>query len=123
MTAYWPIPAGTEGSHRTAARVTFGAICLSDSNHFPFKLHEAGGIAAWPRQTLDETGADWIRDNHEYDRHSMGSLKHIRRGRAARCYDHVRSKCCQFRRIFPQGLSIAIAPAIFELHIATLGPA
>jgi hypothetical protein len=32
---HWPIPAVMVGSRRTAARVTFGAISLSSSSHFP----------------------------------------------------------------------------------------
>jgi DNA-binding response OmpR family regulator len=38
MTANCPIPAGILASRRTAARVTFGAICLRSSGHFPLKL-------------------------------------------------------------------------------------
>ncbi len=38
ITAYWPIPAEA-GSRRTAVRVTFGAICLRSSSHFPHKLY------------------------------------------------------------------------------------
>src|SRR5262249_19769030 len=39
ITANWPIPEVAVGSRRTAARVTPGAICLSNSSHFPLKLY------------------------------------------------------------------------------------
>ena len=39
MTANWPMPATKAGSRRTAARVTPGAISLSNSGHFPHKLY------------------------------------------------------------------------------------
>ena len=35
----WPMPAAEVGSRRTATRVTFGAICLSNSTHFPLILY------------------------------------------------------------------------------------
>jgi hypothetical protein len=38
MTANWPIPVGVV-SLRTAARVASGAICLSNSGHFPARLY------------------------------------------------------------------------------------
>jgi hypothetical protein len=53
------------GSRRTAARFTFGAICLSSSSHFALMLYyKSSGIAAWPRQTIDEAGAHRIRNDH-----------------------------------------------------------
>ena len=39
IAAYWPIPAASEGSRRTATRVTLGAISLSNSSHFPLRLY------------------------------------------------------------------------------------
>ena len=66
------------GSRRTATRVTPGAICLSSSSHFPpmliFERHEPGGVAARPRQAVDEAGADWI-DDIKHDRHGAGRLQ------------------------------------------------
>jgi len=53
-------------SRRTATRVTPGAICLRQFQPFPaqavFIRHESGGVAARPRQAIDEAGADWIGD-------------------------------------------------------------
>jgi hypothetical protein len=39
ITANCPIPAVMAGSRRIAARVTPGAICLSNSSHFPLKVY------------------------------------------------------------------------------------
>src|SRR6266436_3684086 len=39
-----------------------------------FELHEAGSVAAGLRQTIDDTGADWIEDDHEHDRHGARRL-------------------------------------------------
>ena len=54
------------GSRRTATRVTPGAISLSSSSHFPLMLYsnavKPGGVAARPRQAVDEAGADRIGD-------------------------------------------------------------
>src|SRR5262249_37187423 len=36
-----------------------------------FELHEAGRTATWLRQTVDETGADWIGDDRKHDRHGV----------------------------------------------------
>ena len=78
MAANWPIPAVMAGSRRTAARVTPGAICLSSSSHFPLMPYsncdKAGGVAARPRQAIDEAGADRIGDDREHDRHGAGRL-------------------------------------------------
>jgi len=66
------------GSRRTAARFTFGAICLSSSSHFALMLYyKSSGIAAWPRQTIDEAGADRVDDLHEDDRHTAGCLSQL----------------------------------------------
>src|SRR5262245_42601048 len=78
MTPNWAIAEGLAGSRSTAARVTLGATCLSNSGHFPLKLYSnernPGGVAAWSRQTLDEAGSDRIRGRREHDRHRAGQL-------------------------------------------------
>jgi hypothetical protein len=66
------------GSRKTAARVTVGAISLTSSSHFPpqtvLEGHEAGRIAARPRQAVDEAGRDRIAYGREYDWHRVGRL-------------------------------------------------
>ena len=39
-----------------------------------FERDEPGGVAARPRQTINETGADRIDDNREHDRYGAGRL-------------------------------------------------
>ena len=39
MAPNWAFPEGLPLSRKTAARVTFGAICLSSSSHFPLRLY------------------------------------------------------------------------------------
>jgi hypothetical protein len=39
-----------------------------------FILDKAGGVAARPRQAIDEAGADRISDKREYYRHGAGRL-------------------------------------------------
>ena len=94
ITPNWAGPVGMVGSRRTATRVTLGAICLSSSSHFPahavFPIHETGGVAARPRQTLDEAGADRIGDDREHDRHRAGSLQQRPQGRGAMGKNDVR---------------------------------
>jgi hypothetical protein len=50
-----------------------GAISLSSSSHFSaqtvFEHRKIGNVAAQPRQAIDVADADWIRDDHEYNRH------------------------------------------------------
>jgi hypothetical protein len=78
--------------------LTPGAICLSTSSHFPaqavFEHEEAGGVAARARQVRNETGADRVDDNHEYDWYGAGRLQQRRHGRRARTsQDYVRREC------------------------------
>ena len=91
-----------------------GAICLSSSSHFAahavFEHGEAGGVAARPRQALDEPGADRIRDLREHDRNGAGRLQQRRHNRAARGQDDVRGERDQFRRVSAMAVGIARAP-------------
>jgi Resolvase, N terminal domain len=56
-----------------------------------FEHQKAGGVAAWPRQTIDEAGTNRIGDEREYDRHSAGYLEQRLHGRA-NSQDDVRRK-------------------------------
>ena len=57
---------GYAESRRTAARVTPRRDLFEQLQPFPaqavFELHKAGGVAARPRQAVDEAGADRIGD-------------------------------------------------------------
>src|SRR5262245_47308382 len=39
-----------------------------------FELDKSGGVAARPRQTINEAGTNWIGDNHKHDRYSARGL-------------------------------------------------
>ena len=80
---------------------------------------EAGGVAAWPRQALDEAGADRIDDTAEHDRHGAGRLQQRRHSRGASGQDDVRRERDQFRRVSANALGIARGPAV---SIRTLRP-
>ena len=127
MTPNWPVPAGMAGSRRTATRVTPGAICLSSSSHFPLMLysnsHETGGVAARPRQAVDEAGADRIGDDREHDRHGAGRLQQRPHGRGAMGQDDVRRERGQFRRVSANVGGIGRGPAGVDPHVAADGPA
>jgi hypothetical protein len=85
-------------------------------------LHKAGSVAARPRQTVDDAGADWVGDDHEHDRHGAGRLKHLLHNVAAD-QDDVRREDGQFRRVFANVVGIARPPAIIDPQIAAVGPA
>ena len=87
-----------------------------------FELHKAGGVAARPRQTIDDAGADWIRSEHEHDRYGASCLKQPLHGPASRKYD-VRREGGQFRRMVGNAVGIARAPAILDPHILPISPA
>src|SRR5262249_826145 len=40
-----------------------------------FESQEAGGVATWPRQTVDEAGANWIASDWENDWHRACHLQ------------------------------------------------
>ena len=111
----------------TAARVTPGAISLSNSSHFALMPYsnddKAGGVAARPRQALDEAGADRIGDDQRTRSARCGSPVATAPRRAASGQDDVRRERDQFRRIFANALGIACAPADVDLHVAAVGPA
>ena len=76
IAANWPIPADA-GSRSTPSARHPGATSLSSSSHFalkPYSNRKAGGVAAGPRQALDEAGADRIDACGENDRHGAGRL-------------------------------------------------
>ena len=69
MTPNWAGPVDVSVSPRTATRVTPGAICLSNSSHFPLMLYSKSmkpvALPPRPRQAVDEPAGDWIGDDRE----------------------------------------------------------
>ena len=115
------------GSRRTATRVTPGAICLSSSSHFRahavFELHETGGVAARPRQALDEAGADRVGDITN----TIGTVRvaccNGRHARGGIRQDNVRRERDQFGGVSANAVGIVRGPAGVNPHVAAVGPA
>jgi hypothetical protein len=119
------MPAETAGSRRTAARIVCGAISLSSAPFTAqtvFEHHEAGRIAAWPRQALHKAGTDRIRNDCAYDRDSSGCLQRRSYARATTGEDDIGRKPDQFRRESPRLSGIARRPAGVNVHVAALRP-
>src|SRR5262245_22329871 len=87
-----------------------------------FELHEAGGITARLRQTINEAGADWIGDDREHNRHGVSYLKYRSCRKAARGHDDVRRKRGQFFGLFAAGGRIGPRKAVVDSYIAALHP-
>ena len=68
------------------------------SGHAEFVRHEAGGVAARPRQAVDKAGADRIDAEREHDRHGAGRLQQ-RPWSNAISEDDVGRERGQFRRV------------------------
>ena len=101
-----------------------GAICLSSSSHFAahavFELHEAGRVAARPRQTVDEAGADRIGRRSRTRSARCGSPATTAPRRAASGQDDVRCERGQFRRVSANACRRSPAPQ--RMSICTLRP-
>ena len=88
-----------------------------------FEREEARGVAAWPRQAGDESSADRIRDDHEYDRHGVvAPCSSAPRSLAALGEDHLRRECDHFRCVLASGGNVRAKTEV-ELDIAAIGPA
>ena len=126
MTPNWPIPVGVAGSRRTATRVTPGATSLSNSSHLPLRpysnMRKPGGVAARPRQAVDEAGTDRIDDDREHDRHRAGRLQHRSHGRSARGQNDVRRERGQFHRVSANIRGIGRGPVGVDAHVVADGP-
>ena len=88
-----------------------------------FEQREAGSIAAWARQALDQSSSDRIGDLHEYDRQGAGHLLQRPHGRNASGKNNVGLECDQLAYEFANTLGIARAPADFDADVASVGPA
>ena len=111
-----------DGSRRTAARFTRGAISLSSSSHFPLMPYsncKAGSVAARARKACDEAGTDRVDDTDEHDRDRAGCLLQRAYTRTASGHNDVRRERDQFRRIFA---GIPTVKAVVNAHIAAVGP-
>jgi hypothetical protein len=126
MTPNWATPDGIAASRRTPTRVTLGAICLTSSSHLPLKpfvREKTGGVAAGPRQAIDEAGGDRIDGGREHDRHGVGRPKQRRHRRAAMGQNDVRRERGQFRSVSDNFGGIGRGPANVDPHVAADTPA
>jgi hypothetical protein len=86
-----------------------------------FPYHETRGVAARPRQAVDDAGADRIDAEREHDRHGAGRLQqrpHARTGSE----DDVGRECGQFRRLPANFGGTGRAPAGVDAHVTANGP-
>src|SRR5262249_12778678 len=88
-----------------------------------FERGEPGGIAARPRQAIDQASADWVDHATEHDRYCAGRLLHCGHVEAGISNDDVRRECDQFRGVFAGSVDIASGPADVEARVAAGGPA
>src|SRR5262249_43474216 len=88
-----------------------------------FVQDETGGVAARLRKAIDEAGADWVDDIHEYDRHIGRRLLQRRHCRARGGQDNIRCEREQFRRVPATAVGIDRAPTVVDPHVTTGGPA
>ena len=75
-----------------------------------------------PRQTGDESSADGIRDDHEYDRHGVSYFQQRPRRLAALGEDHLRRECDHFRCVLAGGGHVCAKTEV-ELDISAISPA
>src|SRR4051812_19358514 len=121
MTANWPIPTAYRALRRIAACVTFGAISLSSSSHFPHKLYsniiKPVAVGARLRQGLDEARPDRVGSDDEHDGNGVGDFQRYLCGAAAPGHKYIRSQRNEFRRILSQCSFIAFGIAHLDLHV------
>jgi hypothetical protein len=91
--------------------------------HAVFEQGESGGIAARPRQAVDEAGADRIDDGREHDRYGAGRLQQRPHGRGGMGQDDVGRERGQFRRVPANLGNIGRSPSCVDAHVAADGPA
>src|SRR5215210_3012194 len=61
-----------------------------------FECHEPGGIAAWPRQAVDEASANRVADDWENNRHRTAGLQQRTYGRGTMGQDDIGRERGQF---------------------------
>ena len=127
MAPNWPSPGGKGGTlkHRNTRHARHDL--LEQLQPFPaqaeFERHESGGVAARPRQAVDEAGAHWIDDDREHDRHGASRLEQRPHGRGALGQNDIRRERDQFRRVSAKVDGTGSGPARVDPHVAADGPA
>jgi hypothetical protein len=125
--AQLPAPGGYRGIPKDGRSRHAWRNLLEQFQPFPahavFEQSKTGGIAARPRQALDEAGADRVDHIDEHDRDGVGRLFQRRHARAARRQNDVRRECDQFHGVSATAYGIVRAPAVVDPHVAASGPA
>src|SRR5262249_31795077 len=86
--------------------------------HTEFSGDKTGRIAARPRQALDETDGDWIRERGENDRDRARHLSQRHEELAGRHKNHVGGERYQFLGKLAISLDIARSPANIARRVA-----
>src|SRR5712691_2654011 len=86
------------------------------------KIGEARGVAARPGYARGDPAADWIADDHEYDRNGPGGLDQRFHNRGAVADDDVGLKPDQLFRKGPHAVGIAGGKTIFDPQVLPDGP-
>ena len=87
-----------------------------------FEKHETGGIAAWPREAVDEACRNRISNDRENDRHGAGRLQQRGYGSGAMGQNDVRRERDQFRSVLANFGGIS-TPARVDPRVAADSPA
>ena len=123
----WPIPVAYGGipkdRHSRHARRDLLEQLQPFRAHAVFEVHEAGGVAARPRQAFDEAGADRIGDRPRTRSARCGSPAATVPRSSCHGQDDVRRERDQFGRVFANVVGIARGPADVDPHVAADGPA
>ena|SRR6266567_4075192 len=110
----------------TAAGVVAGAICLSNSSHFPLKLYSncMKPVALPPGcARLDQTAADGVDDGHENYWNCAIRLQERPYGRAAGCEDDIWRCRDQFGNLLTKNCYCGPCQAGVEPQVAAFDPA
>ena len=126
MTANWPVPEDIAWVPKDRRSRHARRDLLEQLQPFPadavFERHETGGVAARPRQAVDEAGADRIGRSHEHHRHVACRRQNHSRGRSAAGQNEVGRERDQFRRIGACAVSVTVGKATKNLDIEAVGP-
>jgi hypothetical protein len=83
---------------------------------------KTGEVPARPRHSRYEATADWIADEHEYDRYGGCFLLQDRCHQIRTGYDHVRCHADQFFSESPRLVDVGASPADVDLDVAAFRP-